>query len=574
MYQPLKNLLRLILFLSAALCLVMLSAVMTNSRPVHAIAPTSLPTPSGPDRYTTMQVDITLYEWWLAAWSDNSIRCSFSVDHDGLPKDADILSACGDVTYGKWKAYSVPCAQQDVTTCPGYYLIQISSKAAKRNMTVKLPAPQVKVTMEDCAPDASGWCTQQPTLILTADEPLPNESITSINGIVGNDPFSCNGNRCVFRLAGTAPEGIRLNFWANSTHGDSSKQFEALLRVISDGGGERLTSRYFVNIISSQWEGAPVASCASAWESFLPPEGPPQWLSTPASSDLLKTNIPYNYLAANLITQGVADVSACPYGGLNLDGSANACGMKAAEPAVQEWQNRFDKLIFNVAQDTKVPAQLLKNLFSRESQFWPGVFRNGKDVGLGQLTEGGADTALLWNPSFYTQFCPLVLDKDLCTSTGFANLNPAHQELLRGALVSSVDARCADCPLGLDLSRADFSVGVFARTMLANCEQAGKIVKDVTGRMPGQVLDYDTLWRFTLVNYNAGSGCLATAINQAYVPSAQVPLTWDNVASVLDGDCPGSVGYVNDVSKILEPDAQPTEQPPATEAPPNPVSGQ
>jgi hypothetical protein len=94
---------------------------------------------------------------------------------------------------------------------------------------------------------------------------------------------------------------------------------------------------------------------------------------------------------------------------------------------------------------------------------------------------------------------------------------PQHQALLRGALVGSVDARCADCPLGLDLSRADFSVGVFARTMLANCEQAGKIVQDVTGEMPGSVVDYETLWRFTLVNYNAGSGCLAIAINQAFV---------------------------------------------------------
>ncbi len=541
----------------------MLSVAMTNPGPVSAATPAPLPTASGPDRYTTMQVDSTIYEWWLAAWHDNSVLCSFSIDHDGLPNDTNISSACGDTVFGKWKADSSPCSEKDITACPGYYLIQVSSKPAKRDVTVKLPEPEIKVSVTDCAPDSSGWCTHQPSLILTANEPLPNESITAINGLVGRDPFACKGKRCVFRLAATSPDGIRLNFWANSTRGDSSKQFDALLRVISDGGGERLTSRWFVNVISSQWDGPPVASCAAAWESFLPPEGPPQWLSTPSSSDMLKTNIPYDYLAANLIIQGVADASTCPSGGLNLDGSANACGLSAAGPAVQEWQNRFDKLIFAVARETNVPAQLLKNLFSRESQFWPGVFRNGKDVGLGQLTEGGADTALLWNPSFYGQFCPLVLDKSVCASNGFANLNSVHQSLLRGALVGSVDARCADCPLGLDLSRADFSVGVFARTLLANCEQAGKIVQDVTGKMPGQTLDYETLWRFTLVNYNAGSGCLATSINQAFIPSAQVPLNWDGVASILDGNCPGSVGYVNDVSKILEPDGQllPTEPP-------------
>ena len=324
-----------------------------------------------------------------------------------------------------------------------------------------------------------------------------------------------------------------------------------------------------MDVLSSQWTGAPIASCAAAWDSFPPPDGLPEWLNTPDTVDELRTNIPYSYLAANLITQGVVDVSACSNGGLLSDGSASACGLKAAAPVVQEWQNRFDELILSVAQNYKVPAQLLKNLFSRESQFWPGVFRNGKDVGLGQLTEGGADTALLWNPSFYNQFCPLVLDKSLCESVGFSNLSDAHKALLRGALVGSVDARCADCPLGLDLSRADFSVGVFARTMLANCEQAGKIVQDVTGKMPGLAVDYETLWRFTLVNYNAGSGCLAIAINQAYIPKADVPLSWDGVASILNGACPGSVDYVNDISKVTAPETPiaPTPTPSLTPTP-------
>jgi len=313
-------------------------------------------------------------------------------------------------------------------------------------------------------------------------------------------------------------------------------------------------------VISTQWAGDPIASCAAAWESFPPPDGLPQWLSTPLTTAELRSNIPYSYLAANLISQGVADASDCPNGGLSSDGSANACGLDAAAPTVQEWQNRFDDLILSVSKDDNVPAQLLKNLFSRESQFWPGVFRNGKDVGLGQLTEGGADTALLWNPSFYNQFCPLVLDKSLCESSGFSNLSDAHKSLLRGALVGSVDARCSDCPLGLDLSRADFSVGVFAHTLLANCEQAGKIVQDVTGKMPGQVVDYETLWRFTLVNYNAGSGCLAIGINQAYNANASVPLSWDGVASILNGACPGAVNYVEDVSKVTEP-ATPTPTP-------------
>lgn len=552
---------RWLLLFASVLGLVICGILVKSPELVHASAPTPLPLPSGPDRYTTMQVDISIYEWWMAAWQDNDVRCSFFADHEGLPNETDIVSACGQPLYDDWKAYSTPCEESDINACPGYYFIQVSSKPAKREVTVKLPPPNVSISLTDCNPDKTGWCTQQPNLVLTAEEPLPNESITAINGYIGTDPFTCAGSRCVFRLADTNSKGIRLSFWATSTHGDSSKVFDALLRVVDDGKkAERLTSRWYVNVLSTQWTGAPIASCSAVWESFPPTDGLPEWLNTPEKAESLKTKIPYAYLAANLISQGVADASDCPNAGLLSDGSASACGLKAASPEVQEWQNRFDKLIISVANEDNVPAQLLKNLFSRESQFWPGVFRNGKDVGLGQLTEGGADTALLWNPSFYNQFCPLVLDKSLCESTGFSNLSAAHKSLLRGALVRSVDARCSDCPLGLDLSRADFSVGIFAHTLLANCEQAGKIVQDVTGEMPGAVLDYETLWRFTLVNYNAGSGCLAIAVNQAYTPGAEVKLSWDGVASALNGSCPGAVGYVEDVSR-LSGSATPSDSP-------------
>jgi hypothetical protein len=552
----------------------------TQLTPVHAATPTPqaatptatpLPTSSGPDRYTSMTVDITLTEWWLAAWANNQVRCSFFTDHAGLPTDNDVYSACGAQTFNEWKARSIPCAEKETSACNGLYFIQIGSKPGTREVTVKLPPPQVWVSIEDCQLDENNWCITQPSLVLTAIEPLPNETITAIEGYVGADPFHCAGSRCVFKLADTRSQGLRLNFWAVSTYGDQSQVFDALLRVINDGGqAERLTDRWYVDVLSSQWQGAPLASCSTAWEAFPPPEGLPQWLSTPASEAGLRSQIPYAYLAANLITQGIVEADTCPNGGLLPDGSANACGMEAAQPAVLEWQNRFDRLILTVAGETQVPAQLLKNLFSRESQFWPGVFRFGADAGLGQLTSDGADTALLWNPSFYHQFCPLVLDQNLCQKNGFANLNQAHQELLRGALVASVDARCADCPLGLDLSRADFSVGVFARTLLANCEQAGKIVQNVSGKAPGLTTDYETLWRLTLVNYNAGPGCLVEAVRQAYQPENEIPLNWERVAASLDEACRGVVPYVEDLTREVEPSsapplptptAQPTLQP-------------
>ena len=558
-----KVVLRVVLFGAIGLIWGLIAFLFIQTGSVHAASATPLPTPPGPDRFTTMSVKITLYKWWLVDWKKNDVHCAFWVQHEDLPYDGEVASACGQVLYKDWKANSAPCAEEDITKCKGYYLIKVTSKPSTKQVSVILPPPEVWVSLEDCQPDSDGWCTGEPTLVLNGDEPLPNESITGIQGMVGSDPFTCAGSQCKFKLKETDPQGVRLQFWAYSTYGDSSQIFSALLRVLSDNkDGKRLTSRLFVDVLSTQWTGQPAASCAETWEAFPPPDGLPEWLTTPSSSDGLQSNIPYAYLAGNLISQGVVDVSGCPNGGLLKGGTASACGLKAAKPAVSEWQNRFDKLIFQVAQDNQFPAQLLKNLFSRESQFWPGVFRNSEDVGLGQLTDNGADTALLWNPSFYNQFCPLVLTRHDCSANGYANLKPGQQALLRGALVRSVDASCSNCPLGLDLSRADFSVGVFAHTLMANCEQAGKIIEDVTGDAAGRSVSYEDMWRFTLVNYNAGPGCLSDAAQAAMDTGEE--LNWDNVSALLGEACKGSVSYVNDISQVAgqgEPTATPTPAP-------------
>jgi hypothetical protein len=301
---------------------------------------------------------------------------------------------------------------------------------------------------------------------------------------------------------------------------------------------------WYADVLSSQWTGVPVASCVEAWGALPPVGGPPEWLSTPTKSEALGTQISYNYLAAQLIRAGGVDVSSCPDGGLLPDGSASACGIEAAKDAVTAWQNQFDGIILSVAKDTGVPAHLLKNLFAIESQFWPGrSLRN--DIGLGQLTETGADTALLWNPAFYYQFCPLVMDSAECNK-GYLHLDDKQQEYMRQSLIVAVDATCEDCPLGINLDRANFGIGVFAHTLLANCEQAGQLVKNITGSKAGDAATYEDLWKFTLVNYNAGPGCLGNALDAT--EGADQDLTWENVSTHLEPACQGAVDYVNDIS--------------------------
>jgi len=102
----------------------------------------------------------------------------------------------------------------------------------------------------------------------------------------------------------------------------------------------------------------------------------------------------------------------------------------------------------------------MKNVFTRESQLWPGVYSEMAEAGLGQLTENGTETVLLWNPDFYDQFCPLVISFETCKN-GFGNLSAVNQAILRGALMQRVNATCATCPLGIDLSQAT-SASIFS----------------------------------------------------------------------------------------------------------------
>ena len=69
-----------------------------------------------------------------------------------------------------------------------------------------------------------------------------------------------------------------------------------------------------------------------------------------------------------------------------------------------DWQNIYDQQIYAAAVITNVPPRLLKGLFEQESQFWP--LWTGDEVGLGQLTDDGADLALRISPDLYAPICP------------------------------------------------------------------------------------------------------------------------------------------------------------------------
>jgi len=532
--------------LTLSLLIVLTGSVFASSSRGLA-APSQSTAPPGPDRYTVTIVDYTKYFWWMIHWNETEVECAIEIDHEGMPTPGDVYVDCGEELYDKWVSQQ-PCTEFDVTKCTGFYMVLIGQEPAQKKISTKLQAPIVQVTIENCNPvytSSTSICEQEPILVLTGIEPLEGYSITGIEGLYGGQLFNC-GPVCRLRLPVTGEELFTLQFWAYSSYGDSSEPFEAQIRVaMTDQGNPDQPTYWFVDVLSSQWAGVPVATCVGAWGVLPPVGGPPKWLSTPTDSETLGTQIPYNYLAANLIRSGVVDASPCADGGLLPDGGASNCGMEVAREAVNNWQNQFDEIILNTAKETGVPAHLLKNLFAIESQFWPGNSKS--DIGLGQLTEQGADTALMWNPPFFKQFCPLVMDSETC-SKGYLYMGEENRAYLRLALINAVNATCENCPLGIDLERANFSIGVFARTLVANCEQASQVVWNYNNRQTPSQLDisYEDMWKFTLINYNAGGGCLATAFELA--SDHDEPLTFEGISPYLEPACQGATEYVNQVS--------------------------
>jgi hypothetical protein len=528
-------------------------AFMRQSAPAPAADPVTTSErdanpPPGPDRFTVLTVEYQAYEWQMATWKYQKPVCTLVIDHEGVPVPGEVYRDCGEDIYNDWIIQD-PCVSKNKRTCDGYYIYQSDSYLEEKKVPLDLESASAWISLEGCEPVASvstNVCEDRPVLVIRGHEPLQDESITRIEGTYDGKPFDCAGDICKFQIAETGEEGIPVQFWSYSSYGDSSEIFNAQVRVRKVDEGDPDQLYWYADVLSSQWWGPSVAACADLWGVFPPVGGTPDWLSTPKQSEDLSSDIPYTYLSANLIQQGMVDASSCTDGGLAPGGGVNQCGLEAARPAVMEWQNQFDDLILSSAESAAVPARLLKNLFARESQFWPGVYAGAEDVGLGQLTENGADTTLLWNEWFYDQFCPMVYSEDTC-GENYMSLDANQQKELRRMLVASVNATCESCPLKIDLARAEFSIAVFAHTMIANCKQAGQVVENYSGKEPGTVASYEDLWKFTLVNYNAGGSCLAEGLTRAL--GENLPLTWENVSPYLVGACSGAVDYVEDISQ-------------------------
>lgn len=266
------------------------------------------------------------------------------------------------------------------------------------------------------------------------------------------------------------------------------------------------------------------------------PDADLHWVYVPENSTALHTEEDYFYLAGQLISNNVVDASTCPSGGLTLNGYANACGMSVAQPKVLELQNILDEAILKAWKEVGVPPVLLKQLIRQESQFWPTIDRQ-THYGYGHITNIGMRNALEWNPDLRAKVCP--------AGSGYSC---AYDYSIANQILSTLVATCPSCALGINVDAANRSVDILAESVLGYCYQTAQLIYNATGWYSSNAVDYATLWKLTLMDYNAGSECVFSTVAKTF-KAVQGPMTWADISARVSGDlCIRGKTYANQIT--------------------------
>ncbi len=269
------------------------------------------------------------------------------------------------------------------------------------------------------------------------------------------------------------------------------------------------------------------------------------WLYMPSSPSELNTREYYGFLGGQLIINGVVDASDCPLNGLWPTGYANACGLEKGLDIIVELQNMYDDEILQVGMQVGVPPVMLKQLIRYESQFWParyGIYH----FGLSHLTLIGASNAIQWSPEIYNDLCQEVYNGP-CPGFYYQSF-PGYDNILSGQLLSMLDANCPTCEYSIDLVKAQNSIYYIGQSLMSYCRQTSQIVYNVTNQHSSFSVDYATIWKLTLLNYNAGPKCVHEALKATY-DDTNTSMSWSRISgNVPEGACEEGVRYVNNIT--------------------------
>ncbi len=260
------------------------------------------------------------------------------------------------------------------------------------------------------------------------------------------------------------------------------------------------------------------------------------WTYIPTASSELYSEDNLQWLAGRLILAGVVDASGCPANGLASNSYANTCGMTAAKPTVVIIQNSLNQAVLDQYSGTGVPPVLLKQLIRTESQFWPSEDVPGH-YGLGQVTDIGASTALYQNPQLLAIVC------------GSSSNNCIADNVTVEMMFSQMVNTCPTCKTGINTDQANYSVKLLANVVYSYCDQTTHLIFNATGWRSNLVVDYGTLWKLSLMNYNAGATCVYDSVRDAF-KRTNGPIDWPNIVAVTtDSLCKRGVSYANQVTR-------------------------
>jgi hypothetical protein len=447
---------------------------------------------------------------------------------------------------------SKPLVQVDGTSSSTPTLLQTSSPILSQTST---GLPEILLpTSSSVLPSglyvyiqAPSGTVPRPYVILRAFSALPGTVSVTIRGFINSQEFICTGSPCAIDLQSSS----RLVFAAYAETGESSET------VIASVSVTQVTDGYLVTIDSVSQFTLFTNSCSLVWgQSDRNNATWDEFVQFPYELNTKKT---LHYLATQLLITGIVDASSCPAGGLSIGLNwPTACGLERATSKMIEFQNQYDEHIWLASRDHGIPPKILKTLIEVETQFWPGNSRFYLDeYGLGQVSQLGMDVLLRRDPTLYLSICPSVLSN--CT-TPYPSLPPEQQAMIRGAVLSLMDASCPTCAYGLDFNKAKESVSILARLLKANCEQVDYILslpfkpdEDVdvatataaaatlaAGGNPAGTT-YEDLWRFTFLAYHSGLSCFQEAV--IATKRDKQPVTWDNLRERLN--CRGGRDYVD-----------------------------
>jgi hypothetical protein len=369
----------------------------------------------------------------------------------------------------------------------------------------------------------------QPYVILSGFQTFNGvPAIISVNGTIGSKVFNCETSPCrlAFPMSGT------ITFRAQNGTGDVSDDNQASIVVT------RLSDGFHLSIASLEKFVLFSDACGSMWGNLT--DDRPAWSAFPQNPSDLNTQKTLHYLASRLMASGVVDAKDCPGGG--SDGNApNPCGLSRVKDTMIAWQNQYDFDIWLAGRDQHIPPVMLKSLLEIESQFWPVTQRLYIDeIGLGQINQLGVDVLLRTNPVLYQRVCSSTMYR---CDLPYVSLSGLDRALIRGSLAMALDASCPNCQYGVDLSRSSQSIPLIAQVVYSNCMQAKSILD-----LHGFTASYNDYWKFTMVSYHSGFGCLQNAVGA--MPQTSGEITWKDLSSHLA--CPGTSEYIDKLWLTLQ----------------------